>query len=381
MQGGLESGERYETSAKVHGLDSKVTEEFKKFGLEHRCRNICDDLGIERYDDLKWVSTEMVQEYQMKPVEREKLKALVGSYHSCQARGAPLGAGSGYRRPVDKRESVGMQTSAPRVQDNGVQRAAGGDSRLSCFGGMNGGFGRASAREVLEGAGGRLSGSDAAKQGDGGVPGFVLEVGGGAGSSSARTGNKGRAQLQVSGAGGLFGLGAGKQGASGDAGLELVEERNGFRSVKKCPVCNNNGYSMPLPDAVKFFEPQYAKCLRELYSKSFLNLSVCPLSLDQIDEKPYQEIRNEVEKETAAFILKICKKSVIDLREQGYDVSCLFECPKCKKYMYDRARRGRNGEILSQRETGFCKANVVRENFWRFVRRCNEKSGEKQDAR
>ena len=95
MQGGLESGERYETSAKVHGLDIKVTEEFKKFGLEHRCRNICDDLGIERYDDLKWVSTEMVQEYQMKPVEREKLKALVGSYHSCQARGAPLGAGSG----------------------------------------------------------------------------------------------------------------------------------------------------------------------------------------------------------------------------------------------------------------------------------------------
>jgi len=385
MQGGLESGERYATSAKVHGLDIKVIEEFKKFGLEQRCRNICDDLGIERYDDLKWVSTEMVQEYQTKPVEREKLKALVSSYHSCQDRGVPSGAGREYGRPVEKPESVRMQTVAPTVQDNRMERAAGGDSGLSCFGEMNGGFWKVSAREVLVGAEGRFSGSKAAKQGDGGVPGFELEAGGGADSCSVRTGNEGRMQLQVSGGGGLLRLVAGKQGASGDAGLELAVERNGLRSVKKCPVCHNNAHRVKLADAVEFLEPQVARCWREFYRKSFLNLSLSPLSLHQIDEKPYQEIRNEVRKEIEAFILKICKKDVIVLREQGYDVSCLLECRKCKergspKYMYDRAQRGKYGEILSQRETGFSEPNRVRENFWRLVSRCNEKVEKKQNA-
>ena len=275
-----------ETNATVHGVDSKVIQEFEKVDLGPRCVTICDHLGIQHYHDLKWVSMQMVSEY--KPVEREKFRALLGSYERCK--------------------------------ESGVLAGVDGEG----------------CAEVLK----------APKKGS---------------------------QLAVSG-------GAGVQSGGNAAALQPAMKTHVARSYKKCNDCGSDGYSMTLGDAVQFLSGKRTKNHRETYKEFFSHIATSPLTADQINTLPYDDVRNAVKKETAAFILRMCKEDVIALRKQGHEVTCLFECRKCNqngtpRYMCDRVRKGKDGEYFSQRENGFTTEICVRFQFWELLRKFNTRAG------
>jgi hypothetical protein len=187
-------------------------------------------------------------------------------------------------------------------------------------------------------------------------------------------------QLAVGGGAGVPSSGTRKQSGGGAAELRPAVRMNLAKSVKRCHACGSDGYSMRLDDAVQFLLWKKGKGFRETYKESFSHLAKSRLTTHQINTLPYDDIRKEVEKEIAAFILRLCKEEVIALREQGHDVSCLFECRKCVqsgtgRYMCDRARRGKDGEYFSQRENGFKREINTRSKFWFFVRKLNTKAG------
>jgi hypothetical protein len=192
-----------------------------------------------------------------------------------------------------------------------------------------------------------------------------------------QTHNAALALDEVVGAGGVIGSGMSHHSADATTTLPLPVKTYVFRSNKQCHKCGNHGYSMSIDDAVKFFLLQGRKDVRKFYREIFVKIAKSPLTTDQINSMRYEDIQNEVEKETRAFILRLCKQDVRAMREQGYDLSGLIECRQCKqngasRYMWDRARKGMHGEIFSQRENGFGVECNVRAQFWVFMERWNK---------
>ena len=502
------------TSAIVHPVDSKLRQEFENVGLSRHCMTICNDLGIENYDDLHYVSMRMLEKYQTKPVHREKLKALLRTYARCKDRVVSEGTGSegagGLSSTVGNESTVvvaacelgvgegaglgsaavgnqsavgaavlelgvgegaGLGSAAVGNQstgegEGGVSSAVGNQSTGEGAGGVSSAVGnqsavQAAALELGVGEGGGAGSSVVRNQSDawavvcelgvdegaGGASSAVrnqsavqaaaLELGvgegGGAGSSVVRNqsdawavvcelaegqgagvlvsgegnqthnaaaaldvvvrGGEGvlsfaegnqcarenaASNLAVGGEAGVFSSGVRYHSADAAAALPLAVKTYVHRSNKECHKCGNHGYSMSIDDAVKFFLSKGRKDLRKFYREVFLYIAKSTLRTDQINSMPYEDIKNEVEKETRAFILRLCKEDVIAMREQGYDVSCLIECRQCKqngasRYMCDRARRGMNGEIFSQRENGFGVECNVRGQFWALMEKWNKK--------
>ena len=333
------------TSATVYDIDIEVVKEFQKFGLGQLCTTLCYELGIKHYSDLQWVNKEMVQEYKMKPVDREKFKALLRSYNSCEESGMVVGARSSGCHEVANCQGVGSVDSILGVPKGGSAREVGGE--------------------------GGLRGLGVPKEGS------ARGVGGEEGLRGLGVPNEGNAR-GVGGEAAFHAVEVGMQRDGAAGGSEIVAEMHCLESYKTCAACNTHGHSMRLADAAQFLQRKNGQCLRNFYQDYLASIAKSPLTTAQINNEPYQRIRNEVEKETAAFILELCKKDVIDLRGKGYDVSCLFECITCKqngspKYMCDRARKGKDGEHFSQRDNGFTKATNVRARFWRLLQRCCEK--------